>query len=141
MGAAMALLAVLVPSAAATSPRSGDVHIQKECHEYTGLAGGFCTITSSNLAEIPVGTKVIYLADKGATLLETDVVLDPPGPGANVAFGHVHLDLVAKIGVATFAGGTGKFTWFTATVAVTPNAAVTRGWFWEGTYSFTPPAD
>ena len=140
-GATLALLAVLVPSVSAVSPRSGDLHVQKECHEYTGLAGGFCTITSSNLAAIPVGSKVIYLQDKGATVLETDVILDPPGPGNNMAFGHVHLDLVAKVGVATFAGGTGKFTWFTATVDVTPNAAVTRGWFWEGSYTFSPPAD
>jgi hypothetical protein len=141
VGATIALLAALVPSASAHSPRSGDLHIQKECSQYTGLAGGFCTITSSNLAAIPVGSKVIYLEDKGATVLETDVVLDPPGPGNNMAFGHVHLDLVAKLGTVTFAGGTGKFTWFTGTVAVTPNPAVTRGWFWEGTYSFNPRCD
>jgi hypothetical protein len=141
VGATIALLAVLVPSASADSPRSGDLHVQKECSQYTGLAGGFCTITSSNLAAIPVGSKVIYLKDKGATVLDADVVVDPPGPGNNMAFGHVHLDLVAKVGTVTFAGGTGKFTWFTGTVAVTPNPTVTRGWFWEGSYSFSPPGD
>jgi len=139
--AAILTLTLAVPSVAASSPRSGELHVQKECHEYTGLAGGFCTITSSNLAAIPVGSKVIYLEDKGATVLDTDVLLDPPGPGNNMAFGHVYLDLVAKVGTVTFAGGTGKFTWFTGSVAVAPNAAVTRGWFWDGTYSFSPPAD
>ena len=141
VGATIALLAVLVPTASADSPRRGVLHIQKECSQYTGLAGGFCTITSSNLAAIPVGSKVIYLQDKGLTVLESDVVLDPPGPGHSMAFGHVHLDLVAKLGTVTFAGGTGRFTWFTGTAVVTPNPAVTRGWFWDGTYSFGPQRD
>jgi hypothetical protein len=141
VGAAITLLAVLVPSASGASPRSGDLHVTKECSQYTHLAGGFCTITSSNLAAIPVGSKVIYLQALVGTVLETDVVLDPPGPGNNMAFGHVHLDLVTKLGTVTFAGGTGKFKWFTGSVAVTQNLAVPFGWFWDGTYSFSPPAD
>ncbi len=141
VGATIALLAALVPSVSAASPRSGDLHVTKECSEYTHLAGGFCTITSSNLAAIPVGSKVIYVQDLHGLVLETDIVLDPPGPGNNMAFGHVHLDLVAKVGVATFTGGTGKFTWFNATVAVTPNPAEAFGWSWDGSYAFSPPAD
>ena len=141
VGATLALLAVLVPSVSAASPRSGDVHVQKECHEYSHKAGGFCTIISSNLAAIPAGSKVIYLSDLVGLVLETDVIVDPPGPGNNMAFGHVHLDLVAKVGQVTFAGGTGKFMWFTGSVVVTPDAAVPFGWFWDGTYSFSPPAD
>jgi len=141
VGATLALLAVLVPSASAASPRSGDLHVTKECSQYTHLAGGFCTITSSNLAAIPVGSKVIYLQALVGTVLETDVVLDPPGPGNNMAFGHVHLDLVTKLGTVTVAGGTGKFTWFTGSVAVTQNLAEPFGWSWDGTYSFSPPAD
>src|SRR5690349_4917194 len=31
------------------SPRSGPLHVTKECSQYTRLAGSFCTITSSNL--------------------------------------------------------------------------------------------
>ncbi len=116
--------------------RSGALHVTKECSQYTHLAGGFCTITSSNLAAIPVGTKVIYEHALVGTVLETDITLDPPGPG-DVAFGHVHLDLVAKVGVATFTGGTGKFTGFTASVAVTPNPGVPFGWKWDGTYRFS----
>ena len=56
---------------------------------------------------------------------------------ATVAFGHVHLDLVAKVGVATFTGGTGKLTGFNATVDVTPNTGVPYGWKWDGTYRFS----
>jgi len=143
LGAAtiVALTAVgLVPSVSAASPRSGDLHVTKECSAYKGLAGQFCTITSSNLAAIPVGSKVIYLQALVGTVLETDVVLDPPGPGNNMAFGHVHLNLVTKVGWVTFAGGTGKFTWFTGTVVVTPDSNIPFGWYWDGTYSFSPPA-
>jgi hypothetical protein len=139
--AAILALTLAVPAVAGSSPRSGDLHITKECSQYTHLAGGFCTITSSNLAAIPVGSKVIYLQALAGTVLESDVVLDPPGPGNNMAFGHVQLNLVTKVGTVTFAGGTGKFTWFTGSVVVTQNLAVPFGWFWDGTYSFSPPAD
>jgi hypothetical protein len=132
----IALLAVLVPSTVAASPRSGDLHVTKECSAYTHLAGGYCTITSSNLPAIAVGSKVIYLQSLIWPVLETNIVLDPPGPGNNVAFGHVHLDLLTGVGVATFSGGTGKFDSFTATVVVTPNPAEPYGWHWDGTYWF-----
>ena len=85
----------LAPSFSATFPRSGALHITKECSQYTRLAGGFCTITSSNLDGIEVGTKVIYAVASGATVLNSDVVLAPPGPGNNKAFGHVVLDLAS----------------------------------------------
>jgi hypothetical protein len=39
-------------------PRSGELHVIKECSEYAGLAGEFCTIKSSNLEEIVVGARV-----------------------------------------------------------------------------------
>jgi DNA-binding beta-propeller fold protein YncE len=38
--------------------------VTKECSAYTGLAGSFCTITSSNLKAIQDGSKVVY--DQGA---------------------------------------------------------------------------
>ena len=116
--------------------RSGDLHVTKECSAYKGLAGDFCTITSSNLEEIEVGSRVVYAKAAGAGSLDTDVVLDA-GPG-NTAAGHVVLDLVAGSGVVTFSGGTGKFTWFHASVVVTPDSNIPFGWYWYGTYSFSP---
>jgi len=117
-------------------PRSGALHVTKECSQYTRLAGSFCTITSSNLKAIKVGTRVVYQLASGPTVLDTDVILDPPGPGESVAFGHVVLDLVALRGAVTISGGTGKFTWLEASVIVShlggPN------WAWDGTYSFSP---
>ena len=55
--------------------RSGDLQVIKECSEYTGGAGDFCTITSSNLEEIEAGAKVIYAEAAGEGTLDTDVVL------------------------------------------------------------------
>jgi hypothetical protein len=93
--------------------------VTKECLQYTRLAGSFCTITSSNLDEIEVGSKVIYAIASGPTILDSDVTLDPPGPGNNAAAGHVVLALAAGQGTVTFSGGTGKFTHFQANVVVT----------------------
>src|SRR5438309_7069099 len=131
--------AAVAPSLSVSSPRSGELHVTKECSQYTRLAGGFCTITSSNLKEIEVGTKVVYTDASGPTVLNTDVTLDPPGPGNNKAFGHVVLDLVARHGVVTISGGTGKFTWLEANVVVSYLGG--RNWAWDGTFSFSDEGD
>jgi len=126
----------LAAAAPAASPRSGALHVTKECSEYTGLAGSFCTITSSNLKEIEVDSKVFYAKAAGAASLDSDVVLDLPGPGNNTAFGHCRLEFATGVGLCTFSGGTGKFTNFQASANVSylggPN------WAWDGTYSFSP---
>ncbi len=125
-------------SVSASSPRSGDLHVTKECSAYTGQAGDFCTITSSNVKEIEVGSRVLYAqaADFSTLTLDSNVVLDLPGPGNNAAFGHCHLSLATGVGLCTFSGGTGKFTHFDASANVSylggPNYA------WDGTYSFNP---
>ena len=125
--------------ASASFPRSGALHVTKECSEYHGLAGEICTITSSNLDAIEVGSRVVYAraADFVTFTLDSDVVLDLPGPGNNVAFGHCHLNLVTGIGLCTFSGGTGKFTHFDAGVDVSPPTDGLN-WHWTGTYSFDP---
>ena len=124
--------AAVAPSLSA-SPRSGDLRVTKECSGYTGGAGSFCAITSSNVKAIEVDSRIIYLQpDQVVTPVGSDVVLDPPGPGNNKAFGHCSLAL----GVCTFSGGTGKFTHFNATVQVSYLGGF--DWGWDGTYSFSP---
>jgi hypothetical protein len=120
---------------ASSSARSGALHVTKECSEYFGRAGEFCTITSSNIPQIKTGMKVVYLAPLGADLrLDTDIVLSfEHGSAAN---GHVVLDAVTADGRVTFAGGTGKFAGFQADVDVSVESGV---WHWDGTYSFSPP--
>jgi hypothetical protein len=116
--------------------RGGTLRVTKECSEYTGVAGSFCTITSSNLKQIEVGSRVVYAEAAGATSLDSDVVLDPPGPGNNIAFGHCALEFATRVGQCMFSGGTGKFKKFHASVAVSPLGG--PNWGWEGTYSFRP---
>jgi hypothetical protein len=140
------LLAVVMVGAFATASaaentgtaRSGALHVTKECSDYHGQAGEFCTITSSNINAIDADTKVIYASAAGATGIDSNLVLD--GPDDNDAYGHVTLSFLTLNGVVTFSGGTGRFSGFHASVAVTyhgddPN----HPWHWDGTYSFTPP--
>ena len=101
--AAVAFALVLAIPALASSPRSGTLHVTKECSAFAGQAGGFCTITSSNVKAIPVGSKVIYKDAAGTSVLDTDVVLYT-GPGDS-ASGHVVLDLSTGYGTVTFDGG------------------------------------
>ena len=129
-------LAAFAPAVGASSPRSGELHVTKECSAYTGAAGDFCTITSSNLNLITPGARVIYAqaADFGTLTLDTDVRIE--GPGQNTAFGHVTLDLATGLGSVTISGGSGRFTWISGNGAVSPLGG--PDFAWDGTYSFSP---
>jgi len=126
------------PAFSESFPRSGVLHLTKQCLEYTGLAGGFCTITASDLEQIEVGSKVFYASDATPTSLDSDLIIDPPGPGNNQAFGHVVLDRVAAVGTINLRGGTGKFTHFNADIVGTRVNRALKLWSLVGTYSFDP---
>ena len=117
----------------ASSSRPGALHVTKECSQYFGQPGEYCTVTSSNLAAIPAGSKVFYFEAAGADGIDSDLVLYA-GPG-NAALGHVTLSLTTFTGVITFRGGTGDFRRFQATADVTFDPA-TSLWHWDGTYRF-----
>jgi len=121
------------------SPRAGTFHAHKNCAEYSGLGGGFCTLTESTLKQIPVGTKVVYASAATATALSSDLMLVPPNGGNSVAFGHVELNRVTRTGVLTFSGGTGKFQHFSANVTIT--FLYPLNWAWDATYSFGNEGD
>lgn len=131
--AAVALAATV--AAADASPRSGALHVTKECPDYHGLAGEHCTIRWSNLKAIKGGSNVVYAqaANFSTLMLDSDLVID--GPGESTAFGHVVLNLVTRSGSITFDGGTGVFSGFHASADVSYHGV----WHWDGTYSFTPP--
>jgi hypothetical protein len=119
-------------SASASSARERNLHVTKECSQDHGLAGDFCTITSSNLAEIKIGSKVFYDQAAGIPkgMLDSNVVLDA-GDGDR-AIGRCTLDLTTALGRCTFSDGTGQFTGFRARVDVD----CTSGCRWDGTYTF-----
>lgn len=136
--AILGLLLVLVAAgafavASSASDRSGTLRVDKECSEYTGEEGSFCTFTSSNLKGAPAGSKVLYLQPES---LDSHVILDPPGPGNSKALGYCDLDDDLN-GTCTFdGGGTGVFEHFQATLTVTYQGDV--DWHWEGPYSLSP---
>jgi len=137
---ALAIAAAGLMTAAALStanPRSGTMHVTKTCppSQYQGQAGGFCTITSSNINAIKPGSRVVYASAVSGGRLNSDLAID--GPGNNTAYGHVVLDLSTFTGTVTFSGGTGVFSHFSAgPIAVAcpefPDCS------WDGPYSFDP---
>jgi hypothetical protein len=140
----VAIAAVLVATALTSMPslgvtpvsasaRKGPLQITKNCVEWTGTAGSFCTITSSNIAEITAGTKVFYdqAANTPAGMLDSNVVV-VVSPG-NWAVGRCTLDLTTFRGVCTFSDGTGQLAGFQARVDVSP--AGPPDFLWDGTYS------
>jgi hypothetical protein len=94
----------------ADSARNGQLHVTKECSAYTGAAGSYCTITSSNLAEIKVGSQVFYdnpiIFSTPTGLFDSDTVLNV-GPG-DWAVSRCTLDGTTNRGLCTFSDGTSR---------------------------------
>src|SRR5579864_9667152 len=105
LGLAVIAALALAPNAG-HAQRVGDLHIVKECSQYTGLAGSFCTITSSNVTAIPAGSTVNYDQPLGVPpdKLDSNVVLEVTT--GNWAVGRCTLDLLTGAGLCTFADGT-----------------------------------
>lgn len=125
----------IVASAGSATPRSGALHVTKDCSQYSFQAGDFCTITSSNINTISPGSKILYASAANLALgvLDSDLVIE--GPGNNTAFGHVVLDLATLTGTVTLSGGTGVFAHFHAgPIAVACPAFPDCSW--DGPYSF-----
>jgi hypothetical protein len=140
-------LSVRVPSAAASTAESGQLHVTKNCSNYTGLAGSYCTVTSSNLPQIPAGSTVFYTQaptaapETGSIGLDSNVVLFVRF--GDWAVGRCTLDsrqYPGNYGLCTFSNGVGPLAGFTARVEVSPfeNTPTDVNYHWDGTYSFTP---
>ena len=156
LAALAAMILPLMPRVAKADERNGELHVTKECSAWTLDNGAFCTITSSNLPEIELGSKVLYAqavvgCDNGGTTYPCMVPLPTPegryisvdssavlyvGTG-DWAVGRCTLDLGTGNGLCTFWDGTGEFTGFHARVAVSPTGG--PNFLWDGTYSFSPP--
>jgi hypothetical protein len=122
------------PSVLASDRRNGQLHVTKECSQYTAMAGSFCTITSSNIPEIKAGTRVYYDQAFGisAGMLDSNVILR--AGDADWAVGRCTLDGSTGAGLCTFSDGVGPFTGFHARVDVSPTGG--PNYAWNGTYGF-----
>jgi len=115
-----------------SAERGGTLHVTKECSEYTGEAGSFCTIASSNFDAIPVGSKVVYAEAMATGGLDTDIVVNTPN--GDTVHGHVVLDGATMTGTVTLAGGTGELAQLKADLVVAPLAE--PSYSWDGPYSY-----
>jgi hypothetical protein len=127
-------------SVSASSERTRTLHVTKECSEYFGAAGDWCTVTVSNLRRLPVGSRILYSQAMGVPtgLLDSNVVLDA-GDG-NRAVGRCTLDLATGLGLCTFSDGTGQLAGFQARLDVTcPGDGIVCDL--DGRYSFNRDRD
>ena len=125
-------LTLAVPTASASTPHT--LKITKECSEYTGTVPSFCTITASNVAAIPVGTKVLYYGPiiASSIIMSSTAILDD-GHG-NKATGYCQVDNVSGVGMCAFWKGVGKLAGFHALVNVTCGPVICD---WTGRYYYT----
>ena len=134
------LLAALGFSVSAASSRNQApratkaFHATKDCSGVKGVAGNFCTIRSSNVKALPVGSKIFYLQPGVKYGLNSDTAIYA-GPG-NIAAGHCLLRFRTGLGLCTFSDGTGTLAGFHARVRVTADSSIPALWHWNGTYSF-----
>ena len=138
LATAVALLAALGFSVTAASsqnqaPRgTKSFRATKDCSGFTGLVGAYCTIRSSNVKAVKVGSKIFYFQVAGKTALDSDIVIYV-GPGT-VATGHCLLRFATGAGLCTISDGTGTLAGFHARVRVTADSSIPKLWHWGGTY-------
>jgi hypothetical protein len=109
-------------------------HATKDCSGFTGLVGAYCTIRSSNVKALKVGSKIFYVQEAGKTGLDSDTIIYVKR--GSVATGHCLLPSATGVGLCTISDGTGTLAGFRLRVRVTPSSSIPKLWHWDGTYSF-----
>jgi hypothetical protein len=112
--------------------RSRPLHVTKTCPPETakGQIGSYCTVTSSNVPALKVGTKIFYMQARGETELDSDIILYT-GPG-KTATGHCRLVFATGLGECTLSGGTRTLDGIRARVDVSYLGGA--DFAWDGTY-------
>ncbi len=109
------------------------LNIVKECSQDTGKSGGFCSITKSSLAAIPVGSKVFYYGPFTEGPFVSSTIMLNAG-GDNTAIGYCNVDNAKSTGTCTFWAGSGTLQGFAALLELTPDANGTD-YHWDGGYN------
>jgi hypothetical protein len=137
----VALLTVLGFSASAAFSRNQaprqtkPFHLTKECSGYSGKAGAYCTVRSSNVNAIKAGSKIFYLQADTKSGTDSDIVIYA-GRGT-VATGHCAVLSATGVGQCTTSDGTGALAGFHMRVHVSPDKTIPNLWRWDGTYRFS----
>ena len=99
-----------------------------------GQIGDYCTVTSSNVAAIPAGTKIFYAQAAGRRPRWTVTSSSTPGPATPRPV-IAHSILRPASGQCTLSGGTRRLS----TASVLVSMSLYQGgydWAWDGTYRF-----
>jgi hypothetical protein len=143
VGALLVAVSGSIP-VSAEEGRAAPLRVTKECSNFTGRAGSYCSITSSNLPAIQVGASVFYTqapvdptsAEGSAIALDSNVVLF--NPTGDWATGRCTLGTTGH-GLCTFTDGVGRLAGFHARVAVAPIGGPNFSWI--GTYGVATDDD
>ena len=138
LATAVALLAAVAISVTAAASQNQAptkaFHATKDCSGFTGLVGAYCTIRSSNVKALKVGSKIFYVQVAGKTALDSDTIIYVKR--GSVATGHCLLRFATGVGLCTTSDGTGTLAGLHLRVRVTADASIPKLWHWDGTYSF-----
>jgi hypothetical protein len=125
-----------VSAASSGNPALGgakEFHATKDCSGFTGLVGAYCTIRSSNVKALKVGSKIFYVQEAGKTALDSDTIIYVKR--GTVATGHCFLG-GNGVGLCTMSDGTGTLAGLRLRVRVRASSSIPKLWHWDGTYSF-----
>jgi hypothetical protein len=124
---------VLAPAASA-APAMETLKISKECSQYSGETPSFCTITESNLAAIPSGTRIFYYGPVISSPLFTSSTAVIAVGNGDSAIGYcvVYDTATPPLGTCAFHAGSGTLAGFQAVVKVTVDDK--QIWHWDGGY-------
>jgi hypothetical protein len=127
---------VALTSVAFAAPAMQPLEISKECGEFTGDTPSFCTITESNLAAIPAGTKIFYYGPVVSNPLfvsSTAVIVVGNGDSA-LGYCVTYDSASPPVGTCAFHAGSGTLAGFQAVAKVTVDDK--QIWHWDGGYLF-----
>ena len=129
---ASAILALT--SLASAAPAMQPLKISKECSQYSGETPSFCTITESNLAAIPAGTKIFYYGPVVANPLfgSSSAVIAVGNGDSAIGYCVTYDSASPPVGTCAFHAGSGTLAGFQAVVKVTVDDK--QIWHWDGGY-------
>ncbi|MDQ6435273.1 hypothetical protein RB623_14540 [Mesorhizobium sp. LHD-90] len=121
-------------SVSSAAPVMQPLKISKECSQYTGDTPSFCTITESNLAAIPVGTKILYYGPvtSNPNFGSSTAVIAVGNGDSAVGYCVTYDTASPPLGTCAFHAGSGTLAGFQAVVKVTVDDK--QIWHWDGGY-------
>ena len=131
-GAVLAFTVSASTASATSIPRP--LHMVKDCSTHNGVAPTYCTVTMSNLPEVPIGTKIWYTGPvlSNNLFLSSNVAFEPQDGSS--ATGYCIFVSKSSMGLCTFWKGSGRLAGFMAALDVSIDTAGL--WHFDGEYYF-----